>query len=77
MAAWQTNPQTQDAAPADANQSRAEGAQEVDLARLEVERRGAVETISMMAANLRAFLLSRKKAVEARGPARDAACGKT
>jgi hypothetical protein len=75
MAPWQTNLSTQDAAATDAKESRAEGAQEVDLARLNVERRGAIEAISIMAANLRAFLLSRTKAAEACVPAQDLAGG--
>ena len=75
MAAWHTNPNMQDAAATDANQSCAEGPQEVDLARLDVERRGAIEAISIMAANLRAFLLSRGKAAVGCVPAQDAAGG--
>lgn len=69
MAASHTNPKTQDAPATDANANCAEGAQQLDLARLDVERRGAIETISIMAANLRAFLLFRRKAAEACVPA--------
>jgi hypothetical protein len=68
---------TQNAAAPDANECRAEDAQNVDLARLDIERRGAVEMISLMAANLRALLLSRKKAAEACVAAQNTAGGES
>jgi hypothetical protein len=53
----------QDTTANDVNESCRADAQDVDLARLDAERRGAIETIRMMAGNLRAFLLSRSAGV--------------
>lgn len=68
MAASGCDSNAQDTAATDTNERSRGDAQDVDLARLDAERRGAIEMIYMMAGNLRAFLLSRKGAEGAGAP---------
>jgi hypothetical protein len=68
MAASDSDSNAHDTAATDANEACRTDAQDIDLARFNAERRGAIETISMMAGNLRAFLLSRKPAGMAGAP---------
>jgi len=60
MANWEDDSNAPVAVTAGELEQAREGGPDVDLARLDSELHRAVEAIGMMAANLRAFLLSRR-----------------
>lgn len=60
MANWKEDSNASGAVTAGEIEQSREGRSDIDLARLDSELHRAVEAIGMMAANLRAFLLTRR-----------------